>query len=363
MSHAAVDTTSNSGPGRGRGTSRGRPGRGRGRGRGSFRFPGSKSLDNNDPSASSPEHSGATTAPQGQSSDGDAKRKHVRKADGRRGSTNAAAPETTADSSAPRSVVREKELPPHIAGAAVDAESLVSRVRELAISGHAHTSSVESRFTMSLNWADEEDDPDSLPDLDDWAPKPKTPLPEPVVPQEPKPEAVLHDTSKSADAQPPPEAPTQATVEELVPVVAEVTSKSPKDDSTETSAAPDARISTVTKRPRAGLEASIWASPTPEETSYIPPPPKERRSRQNNSRGSASISRLSDLPYHPLNLSRGSELSGAIHTKSEEWARQPEPRPSPRKPHARPVISTDAISRLSRTLGRDALCTQQPTTT
>lgn len=363
MSHAGADTISSPGPGRGRGAGRGRPGRGRGRGRGSSRFPGSKSLDSNDLSASSLEHQAGTSTSEGQALDGDAKRKPVRKVDARRGSASAAAPEIAADSSAPRLVTREKELPPHIAGAAVDAESLVSRVKELAISGHVHTSSMESRFTMSLNWADEEDDPDSLPDLDDWAPKPKTPLPEPVAPQEPPPEAVSQDTSKQVDEQPPATVmPAPTTVETIAPVVIEAPLQPPQDESLDTSVAPGAEISTVTKKPRAGLEASMWASSTP-ETSHPVTPPKERRTRQNNSRGSASISRLSDLPFHPLNLSRGSESNGPTYNKPEERVRQPEPRPSPRKPHARPVISTDAISRLSRTLGRDVLRTQQSTTT
>ena len=353
MSNAGTDPASSLGPNRGRIASRGRVGRGRGRGKGSFRFPGSKPVDNNDPVTNSLEHPSTTSTSQNQSSEGDAKRKQMRKPDARRGSTTTPAPEPTADISAPRLVAREKELPPHIAGAAVDAESLVSRVRELAIGGHAHTSSMESRFTMSLNWADDEDDPDSLPDLDDWAPKPKSPTPDPTDPPETLQDATLQGSTQ-VDTQPTPPA----------PVIAGAPSQPSQSNAVEISISPIAEMSVVTKKPRAGLEASIWASPVPETTIHAAStPPKERRSRQNNSRSSASISRPGDLPFHPSSLSRGFESNGSPHNKTEERVRQPEPTPNPRKPHTRPIISTDAISRLSRTLGRDALRQQQSTTT
>ena len=338
MSHPGGDTGSSPAAGRGRGVGRGRPGRGRGRGRGSFRFPGSK------PSES--DNVATLESSQAPPLDGDGKRKTVKKQGGRsRGSTNATAPDSAVESLAPR---REKELPPHIAGAAVDAESLVSRVRELAINGHAHTSSIESRFTMSLNWADEEDDPDSLPDLDDWA-KPKAPSPDPVVIQETLPETVVLENLTPARLEdiPPPTASPKPTMAASPP------STSVKEE----------ELSVVTKKPRQGLESSIWASSSPEATPDHPvSQQREKRPRQAPGRGSASITRLSDLPFHPSNIARTSESNGHVSNKSDERGGRPEPKTSPRKPHARPVISTDAISRLSRSLGRDSLRQPQPTT-
>lgn len=342
MSNTSGDIGPNLATGRGRGAVRGRPGRARGRGRGSFRFPGSKPIENDNAET----HEQALP-------EGDGKRKPSKKQGVRsRGSTNATAPESvvSADTSAPR---REKELPPHIAGAAVDAESLVSRVRELAINGHAHTSSIESRFTMSLNWADEEDDPDSLPDLDDWAVKPKVPSPEPVVVQQTisataVPQALVSSNTQTQDAP--------------APVIADPPPKDTGDVPLQ-NAAQGGEVSTVTKKPRVGLESSIWAAPSLETTPSLPISQREKRPRQASGRGSASMSRLEDLPFHPLNVARTSGSHSHVPSKSDDRASRSEPKTSPRKPHARPVISTDAISRLSRTLGKDTLRQQQPATT
>lgn len=337
MSHAGGDAGYNQAGGRGRGVGRGRPGRGRGRGRGSFRFPVAKSSESD---YVKPPETTASQAPP----DGDGKPKPTKKQGGRsRGSTHSTAPESIVDAtSAPR---REKELPPHIAGAAVDAESLVSRVRELAINGHAHTSSMESRFTMSLNWADEEDDPDSLPDLDDWAVKPKVPPPEPEKIQE-----LPQDVHTSEIS----------TVQEAPPVVTKVSPKVTKDESIQIPPQHN-ESSTVTKKARKGLESSIWA--TPETPTSNPAAERVKPPRQAGGRGSASSTRLTDLPFHPLNVARASEPNDHVTTRSDDRRNRPESKTSPRKPHARPVISTDAISRLSRSLGRDSLRQQQPATT
>jgi len=95
-----------------------------------------------------------------------------RKSNASRGTSGSHPPPTAPD---PPKSAPMKEVPPHLAGPGLDADVLVNKVKALAT--HSKNSSVDSRYVpaMGLDWADEEEDPESLPDLSQWAvPKPGT---------------------------------------------------------------------------------------------------------------------------------------------------------------------------------------------
>jgi len=252
----------------------------------------------------------------------------------------------------------EKELPPHIAGAAVDVGSLVSRVQELANNGHAHTSSVESRFSTHLNWADEEDDPDSLPDLDDWA------IPSKAVDTSVTPKMAEEIPAKEeAVAEPAPEPAEQeetATQEDTcTPAKSEVAAipeTAPPKAATE---APSAHTPSIPKsQPRQGLEASIWASsPLP----TTPPPPDRTAMPRGRHMRSASYrpSSNTNSGFQPTHFSRNSVANATISPHPS----QQDTKPSSRKPHSRPIISGAALATISRTLGKDSPRQPQSTPT
>lgn len=358
MSTVATDSPSALGspPMRGRGAGRGRSGRARGRGRGSFQFPTTSRSE----TAAGDAEGVKPTSDNGHHSSSEAKRRPFRKAsNARRASTTGPPPDGTTASVSSKPAL-EKELPPHIAGAAVDAESLVSRVRELAINGHAHTSSVESRFSTHLNWADEEDDPDSLPDLDDWAiPSKVADAPEkPRVTEEASPSQAAvsqPETEATADQEDSKEK-DQSTTEDGKPNV-ELTSnpallQSPAEPTTvhEAPATPKSKA-------RQGLEASIWASaPSPSS----PPPnrtgaPRGRHARSASHRPPSNTNQT----FHPTHFSRNSVANPSDSPRAS--SQQEDSKSSPRKPHSRPIISGAALANISRTLGRDT--SRQPQST
>lgn len=331
-------------------------GRGRGRGRGGFRFPQPPSTDVEGTRA--PGFSADVDSQPSQSANADQpRRKPPRKANARRSFTSVSSSGPIVDTESVPKQSLEKELPPHIAGAAVDAESLVSRVRELAIHAHAHSSSVESRFTMSRNWADEEDDPDSLPDLDDWALKPKSR--DANIPQQEfttvPPETQLNDMKPVEDA--PSNKDSMANLQSR-----DGTNHNP--DPLDTDSADG--IITEKSSAVAPIFDKADEKPAQAETSGLPPPedkrlPKDpsgrggsrsKNTRQANNRGRTS--RIADLPFHPLNLSRSSQAKDVGSQPSTE-SRKPEDKQNSRKPHSRPVISSDALARISRSLGRAAV--------
>jgi hypothetical protein len=321
---------------RGRGRiGRGRPSRARGRARGSFRFPASNLSTEYRDSVGDSEGAGQT-APT--SLDGG--QAISRNAEDRRSSTSSSGLVSSSDH-ASRLVARQKELPPHIAGVAVDADSLVSRVRELAINGHAHTSSMESRSTSrTLNWADEEDEPDSLPDLDDWVVGSKAADTSLEIPSEPN-DAINTTNPDVIDTVP--------IQEPQVEEVQDETSKNPQlPPPSANKEAVDNTVQNVSTReeprtrPFVGTEASIWANaPSPPRKTN----PKPRNERHGNTRG--HVRHASDRPI-PGPPPRSEPLSNQEPTPVGS-------RTAARKPHARPVITSDALARISRTLGHDAL--------
>lgn len=320
--------------GRGR-TGRGRPSRARGRVRGSFRFPSSNLSTEYKDSVGDSESAG-----QAGLTSLDGIQTTSRNAEDRRSSTSSSGLVSSSDHPS-RLVARQKELPPHIAGVAVDADSLVSRVRELAINGHAHTSSMESRSTSrTLNWADEEDEPDSLPDLDDWVVGSKTIDTSLEVSSESKNIANTME-SNGIDTVPTQELQVQKAQEEA--------DENPQQPPPNQEAVNDDSKTVTTRevshpRPFRGTEASIWArAPSPPPN----PNPKPRNERHGNPRSHAR--HASDRP-----LSNPSPKSAALPNQETTVERTTTRTPT-RKPRARPVITSDALARISRTLGHDAL--------
>ncbi|CCA67008.1 hypothetical protein PIIN_00845 [Serendipita indica DSM 11827] len=337
-------STANHDSSRGRNAGRGRPSRGKGRGRGTFRFPASKTT------ATSREHGpgdistmGSRANPRGD----DTRTRQSEKMAGNPETVADSIPSMNANEDSPSSKLSKRELPPHIAGAAVDGESLASRVRDLAISSHAHTGSIESRFTMSLNWADEEDDPDSLPDLDDWAIGPKVSVasqntfdPEPsFAPSDPREvDATLRDPVVDL-------ATTPLTKEPL-----------PGGDKSAEHVENNPRMSPHRpSRSGGGSAASIWA---PKQ--QLPPPGSTHRGRgrQHTSRDSRDATRTRNTPPP-----QAASLTQTIATPSEGERKSTRYGTGAKKPHARPVISTDALARISRTLGAEVVRKEQPTAT
>jgi hypothetical protein len=359
MSTVATESTSALGSPsvRARGTGRGRPGRTRGRGRGSsqFQFHASSKPETTTGSSEGVKAPSAN----GHLSSSEGKRRPFRKAsNARRASTTAAQPDgVTANAQSASKPALEKEPPPHIAGAAVDAESLVSRVRELAINGHAHTSSVESRFSTHLNWADEEDDPDSLPDLDDWAIPSKSvdvSVTQKIVEDIPAKQAAVAEPA----LEPAKQAETTTQEDTCVPTESEaaaVPEAVPSQVATEAAQAP----STPKSQPRQGLEASIWAS-SPSLAS--PPPPNRTATPRGRHTRSASHRPPSNTnpAFQPTHFSRNSVADATL---SPQPPQQGDTKPSPRKPHSRPIISGAALANISRTLGKDSPRQPQSTPT
>lgn len=362
----------------GRSSAGARGGKGRGRGRGGFRFPAPPSTDVE--GTRLPPAPADAESQSSQPGNAESKRKPPRKANARRSFTSVSSSGPTADTESIPKQSLEKELPPHIAGAAVDAESLVSRVRELAIHAHAHTSSVESRFTMSRNWADEEDDPDSLPDLDDWALKPKpedgnnsqresvaienTPLKQLSSGRD----VILSDGGTSTSTNAKPDLPSQ---NRASPSLEPVSVESLDNDSRARAEYPSATASASDRPNQKEIpslpESENKPSRNEEKGSLVSSPttnregPRSKNLRQANNRGRHS--RIADLPFHPLNLSRSSPAKETSSQSPSNSRKPAEDKQNPRKHHTRPVISSDALARISRSLGRGGIQPQPTTTT
>jgi hypothetical protein len=338
---------------RGRGTGRGRTTRARGRARGSFsfQFPASSRPDTttgSDEAVKAPSANGHLSSSEGK------RKPFTRAPNAPKAPTTAAPPEAvtpTAAQSAAKPAI-EKELPPHITGPAVDAISLGSRVQELAINAHAHTSSVESRFSTHLNWADEEDDPDSLPDLDDWAIPSKfvdVPVSRKVVEEIPAEEAAVAGPA----VQPAKQEETTIQEDTCVPTNGEATAAESQAEveppQVATEAAEVQKPATPKPRPRQGLEASIWAS-SPSST-FSPPPNRTAKPRGKHTRAASHRPPSSTKPaLQPTHFSRNSVANS---TPSPTPSQQEDTKPTTRKPHSRPIISGTALAALHRDLGKN----------
>lgn len=361
MSSRLADRPSsvNSAPARGRGMGRGRAGRARGRGRGSSSFHVASKAESvtgngSGDGAKAPSVNGVASIPS-------ARRTSFRKSPNARKSSTSV---SSADAGIATITVAtlEKELPPHIAGAAVDAESLVSRVKELAVNSHGHSSSMESRFSTHFDWADEEDDPDSLPDLNDWA----IPSSKPIdagrsqdKPREDIPPSVDTTQVGSEPASLPEETShhnfsTPSDHEEVNTVVTLDGAGQQRYVSMASSPPPTASSLSSKPNRRQGLEASIWASSPPPPVSQ--PNPRPQRGRGHFRSASHRPPAHSNQSHRPTHFSR---KSVANHSRSVSPPL--DAKSSPRKPHTRPIISGAALASLSRTLDPKASHQKQST--
>ena len=329
MSSEGTDTSN----GRSRGRSRGR-GRGRGnRGRGRARFtngadserdgapqPVIQSNTGQDVAADVPASTpvSAPNAPVAQISAPGSRGQPRRRSNASRGTSGNHPPPTVSDTSKSAAI---KEVPPHLAGPGLDADVLVNKVKALAT--HSKNSSVDSRYVpaMGLDWADEEEDPESLPDLSQWA------VPKPGV-------AVDQMQSVKEEEAAPPAAPPTAPPER--PNDKTVPSGSPEPPTSDR----DDRLSGISSEP----------------DSRAPYPNHGFRGRgRGRGRGHAH---LSHLPFHPANLQRRQQTVAAT-----PGVQQTAPSSSPRhektadlpprsqeRAHTRPVIDKGALARIGLTL-------------
>ena len=289
-----------------------------------------------------------------------------------------------------------KEVPPHLAGPGLDADVLVNKVKALAT--HSKNSSIDSRYVsaMGLDWADEEEDPESLPDLSQWAvPKPSIDQMQSVKEEEPALPERLDDKAAPSGSQEPvanTTAATNATTTGLLSDTQHSKSQPPKPkpkrkekkEPTEPGGLDQPLTPTQegkTKRKtlhqrmhgQAPLSASEQAPSTPElpasddgpfgmssePESHAPYPNHGSRGRGRRGRGHAH--HLSHLPFHPANVQRRQQAAGAVPpaeqpiTSSSPSREKPAPLPplpprSQERPHTRPVIDKGALARISLTL-------------
>ncbi|CAK5263053.1 unnamed protein product [Mycena citricolor] len=247
---------------------------------------------------------------------------------------------------APRSAPPpSKDTPPHLAGSfrQNDIDAFVERVRASAMESNRPNTP-----GSHIDWAG--DDDESLPDLDDWGVKTVTQEEKPVEPEPKDSVQAQKDMMISPiivdglTALPDPVAPPADVKEEaVVPFSAD---EQPRMESTPppTSLQPAAEKSSepaVQPAPLSGLAASIYApsnSDDPAETFH----PTHQRAH--------TVGRTFSRSAHNLNQrdTRGTRTPGNQHARTH--SSPPASVRNPRPPHARPVITGAAISRLARTI-------------
>jgi hypothetical protein len=412
----ATDTPDGRGRSRGRGRGRGRGARGHGRrwstnGVGSEREGTSQPMSQStagqdvpaDELASTPVP--ASSAPAAQTSAlsstvNGPRGKPRRKSNASRGSSSNHPSSTVSDPPKPATT---KEVPPHLAGPGLDADILVNKVKALAT--HSKNSSVDSRYVpaMGLDWADEEEDPESLPDLSQWAvSKPSIVVDqmqcvkeeEPTLPDLPNDEAVPSGSQKRVtDATPAIDTTTmeQSKVTEEIQYDKRQSQKprpkrkdkeprepggsggssqppTPVQESNVKRKTLYERIYGETPPPAPGQEPSAPESPTRDdrpsrvssESDSRPPYPNHGFRGRGRGRGRGRALHLAHLPFHPANLQRRQHAAAAgaasstqqTATSSDPHHEQPAPLPSrsQERPHTRPVIDKGALARFGLSL-------------
>jgi len=416
MSSEGISPVTDNSNGRGRGRSRGR-GRGgranRGHGRGRFtngasseRDGASQSVSHStagqdipaDESASTPVSASSvlvaqTSAPSSNGSRGQPRRK----SNASRGTSGNHPPPAAPD---PPKSAAMKEVPPHLAGPGLDADVLVNKVKALAT--HSKNSSVDSRYVpaMGLDWADEEEDPESLPDLSQWA-VPKSGIvvdqmqsvkeEEPALPEHPKHESVPSDSQDPvADAT----AATNTVSTEQAKTTEETSydqrqSSKPKpkrkdkreprepggldqpltptqEGSTKRKTLFE-RISGLAPPPASEQESSTLEPPTSDKDVRLSGMSSEPDSRapypnrgRGRGRGRGHAHHLTHLPFHPANVQRRQQAAAAAvapptqQTATSSGPRHEKPTTHPprsqERPHTRPVIDKGALARIGLSL-------------
>lgn len=287
-----------------------------------------------------------------------------------------------------------KEVPPHLAGPGLDADVLVNKVKALAT--HSNNSSVDSRYVpaMGLDWADEEEDPESLPDLSQWAvPKPGAVVDqmqcvkeeEPALPECPSDEAV---PSCGPDATTSTTTTEQPNAAEEMPHDKRQSSKprpKRKDKELGEPGRPDQPL-TLTQEgntKRKTLYERIYGQALPSTSEQEPctsePPtsdkddgpsgmssePDSRASYPNfnfranrgksRARGRGHAPHLAHLPFHPANVQRRQQAV-APAAPAQQTATSSSEKPthlplrSQERLHTRPVIDKGALARIGLSL-------------
>jgi hypothetical protein len=318
-----------------------------------------------------------------------------RKSNASRGSSGNHPPSTVPD---PPKSAATKEVPPHLAGPGLDADVLVNKVKALAT--HSKNSSIDSRYVpaMGLDWADEEEDPESLPDLSQWAvPKPgvdqmqSVKEEEPALPERPDDEAVPSGSQEPvADTI----AATNTTATELLSAT-----EATQYDKRQSSKAKHKRKEKREPKGLGGRDQSLTptqeantkrktriersygqAPPSASEQASNPPEPptsdrpsgmsSESESRapypnqgfrgRGRGRGRGHALHLAHLPFHPANVQRRQQAAAAAAAPpAQQAATSSSPRHestallpprSQERPHTRPVIDKGVLARISLTL-------------
>jgi hypothetical protein len=292
-----------------------------------------------------------------------------------------------------------KEVPPHLAGPGLDADVLVNKVKALAT--HSTNSSIDSRYVpvMGLDWADEEEDPESLPDLSQWVvPKPgidqmqSVKEEEPALPERLDVKAVLSGSQE-------PVANTNTATNATTTEQLGVTEETPHGKKQPSKPKPKRREKREPTEP-GGLDQPLTPTqegntkrktlferiygqappPTSEQAQSTPEPPtsdkddhpfgvsSEPESRaphpnhgfrgRGRGRGRGHALHLAHLPFHPANVQRRQQAAAAAppaeqtatsSSSHHEKPALPPPR-SQERPHTRPVINKDALVRIGLSL-------------
>ena len=290
-----------------------------------------------------------------------------------------------------------KEVPPHLAGPGLDADVLVNKVKALAT--HSKNSSIDSRYVpaMGLDWADEEEDPESLPDLSQWAvPKSGVDQMQSVKEEEPALPERLDDKAIPSGSQEPTADTTVATNTTTTGLLSATDGKNrppkpkpkrkEKKEPTEAGGLDQPLTPTQegkTKRKtlyeRIHGRAPPSASEQAPSTLELPSSDKDDRpfgtSSEPESRGpypnhgfrgrgrgrGRGHAHLAHLPFHPVNVQRRQQAAAAAppaeqsaisssprHEKAASLP--PLPPQSQERPHTRPVIDKGALARIGLTL-------------
>jgi len=404
-----TDTSNGRNRGRGRGRGRGRSNRGHGRRptngeRDGVPHPVSQSVVGQDvPAADEPASTPVsassppvTQTPAPSSTANGSRGQPRRKSNASRGTSGNHPPSTVPD---PPKSAAIKEVPPHLAGPGLDADVLVNKVKALAT--HSKNSSIDSRYVsaMGLDWADEEEDPESLPDLSQWAvSKPSIDQMQSVKEEELALPERLDDEAVTSGIQAPvadTTAATKATTTEHLGATEETQygKKQPskpkpkrkeKREPTEPGGLDQPLTPTQegnTKRKtlyeriygQAPPSASEQAQSTPEppisdkddhplgmssEPESRAPYPNHGSRGRGRGRGRGHAHHLAHLPFHPANVQRRQQAAAAAphaeQTATSSSPRHEKPAPLPprsqERQHTRPVIDKSALARIGLTL-------------
>lgn len=404
-----TDTSNGRNRGRGRGRGRGRSNRGHGRRftngeRDGALHPVSQSTVGQDVLADEPASTpvSASSAPVTQtpapsSTANGSRGQPRRKSNASRGTSGNHPPSIVSD---PPKSAAMKEVPPHLSGPGLDADVLVNKVKALAT--HSKNSSIDSRYVpaMGLDWADEEEDPESLPDLSQWAvPKLGIDQMQSVKEEEPAlPERLDNEAVPSGSQEPAADtnAATNVTTTEQLGATEETqyskkqpSKPKPKRKEKREPTEPGGLDQPLTptqegNTKRKTLYERIYGQAPPSTSEQAPSTPELPSDKDDHSlgmssepesrapypnhgfrgrgrgRGRGHALHLAHLPFHPANVQRRQQAAAAAAAPLAEQAatssspRHEKPAPLPprsqERQHTRPVIDKGALARIGLTL-------------